>query len=322
MMSQLRAWAQLFRVPNTLTASADVLAGFTIAAGTWLPLESFALSLLAISVASICFYWSGMVLNDVNDVDEDRSLRKRGPIVDGMIPIGTARMVGRALLGLGIGLSILASLSLPSVEGAHAPSWLVPVFGVLLGASVLAYDSPLKATAAGPLLMGVCRGLNLSLGIALGSCVRMPSESDWTVIGIAVMGHVCFVMGITLAARREGKLRQSSALISNGWRVGLFGVVAIGLCSWWSTERELRLDPKTIYPLLVVLLMIPWMRRAWVSVSKPGLQTLVPAIKQAILSIIFLDAAMALQFGGSIPGMAVCVLAIPTVLLGRVFRMT
>jgi len=47
-----------------------------------------------------------------------------------------------------------------------------------------------------------------------------------------------------------------------------------------------------------------------------------PAIKQAILSIIFLDAAIALQFGGNLAGMVICGLAIPTLALSRVFRVT
>ena len=69
MQSRLRAWAQLVRIPNTLTACADVLAGFTLVAGQWWTVTGITLPLVIVSIASICLYWAGMVLNDVNDIE-------------------------------------------------------------------------------------------------------------------------------------------------------------------------------------------------------------------------------------------------------------
>ena len=321
MHPQLRAWAQLVRVPNTLTACADVLAGFTLVAGAWWQIPGIATSLILVSVASICLYWAGMVLNDVNDVEVDRAQRRNGPLVLGHIPVGRARTAGWVLLISGVALAGLAAFLLPSPDSS-APLWIVLLLAALLAIAILAYDSSLKAKPIGPLLMGLCRGLNLLVGVSLGACLNWPAELDWPSIVFATAGHVSFVAGITLAARREGILQQSPVRLLASWSVSFFGVVMIALCSRWSVGRELRLEPNTLFPLLVGLLALPWLRRAIVSIHAPGIGTLVPAIKQAILTIIFLDAALALQYGGNLPGMIVCGLAIPTLALSRIFRVT
>ena len=320
MNPQLRAWAQLVRIPNTLTACADVLAGFTLAAGAWWQFTGIAPSLVAVALSSICLYWAGMVLNDVHDLAVDTAQRRNGPLVSGLIAVGTACKAGWALLLMGIALASVSAYLLPTTD-TTIPYWIVIGTATVLATAIVAYDSPLKATPIGPILMGVCRGLNLLVGVSLGACIQWQIGLDWSSICLATMGHVFFVTGITLAARREGLVQQSSHRLAWGWGVSVVGVSAIALCSWWS-DRFLRLEPHSWFPILVGLLALPWLRRAVVSIQSPGVATLVPAIKQAILSIIFLDAAMALQFGGDLPGMIVCGLAIPTLALSRVFRVT
>ena len=266
-----------------------------------------------------------MVLNDVHDVAEDTAQRRNGPLVRGSVSVPTASRAGWVLLLAGVGLAGASAYCLPA-SVAPAPYWIVAVTGAALAATIVAYDSSLKGTFAGPFLMGLCRGLNLLMGVALGACVNWPVDGliglDWSSIGLATMGHVGFVTGITLAARREGLLQQSSVLLAKSWSVSVLGVVVIAMSSMWSTARPLLLDSHTWFPLFVSMLAMPLLRRAVVSIQSPGVGTLVPAIKQAILSIIFLDAAIAVQFGGDLPGILVCGLAIPTFSLSRIFRVT
>ncbi len=330
MHPQLRAWAQLVRVPNTLTSCADVLAGFVLAAGIGWRFESVGPSLLVISLASICLYWAGMVLNDVHDIEEDKAQRRNGPLVRGLIAVSTARIAGWGLLFAGIGLATVSACLLP--DSGSTPYWLVGSNAVILAVLIVAYDSSLKATAVGPLLMGLCRGFNMLLGVSLGTCFNVSGDSsltfpvtnllDWPSICLATVGHIGFVTGITLAARREGLLNQSSFRLGMSWVVSILGVALIAACSVWSTDRVLQLDPNVWFPLFIAMLAMPWLRRAIVSIRSPGIGTLVPAIKQAILSIIFLDAAIAFQFGGFLPGVLICGLAIPTFALSRIFRVT
>ena len=325
MHPQLRAWAQLVRVPNTLTACADVIAGFTLATGAWWHIEGIWPSLLVASLASICLYWAGMILNDVHDVAEDTAQRRNGPLVRETVSVKTASRAGWGLLAMGIGLAGASAYCLPASD-VPAPYWVVAVTGAALATTIVAYDSFLKATCVGPFLMGLCRGLNLLMGVALGTCVNWPVDGaislDWPSIGLATIGHVGFVTGITLAARREGLLQQSSVRLAMSWSVSVLGVAAIAMSSVWSTARPLYLDAYTWFPMFVSMLAMPWLRRAVASIQSPGMGTLVPAIKQAILSIIFLDAAIAVQFGGYLPGILVCGLAIPTFALSRIFRVT
>lgn len=330
MHPQLRAWAQLVRVPNTLTSCADVLAGFVLAVGIG-QFESVGPSLLVISLASICLYWAGMVLNDVHDIEEDKAQRRNGPLVRGLIAVGTARIAGWGLLFAGIVLAMVSAYLLPD-SGQSTPYWLVGANAVILAVLIVAYDSSLKATAFGPLLMGLCRGFNMLLGVSLGASLNVSGGStltlpvtgllDWPSICFATVGHVCFVTGITLAARREGMLNQSSFRLGMSWGVSVLGVASIAACSVWSKVEVLQLDPNFWFPLFIAMLAMPWLRRAIVSIRSPGIGSLVPAIKQAILSIIFLDAAIAFQFGGLLPGMLICGLAIPTFALSRIFRVT
>ena len=320
MHSQFRAWAQLVRIPNTLTACADVLAGFTLAVGAWWQISGISPSLVVASLSSISLYWAGMILNDVHDLADDIAQRRNGPLVRGHIAVGTARTAGWGLLLMGVVLAGVAAKLLPSTD-TTVPFWTVVASAAALATAIVAYDSWLKSTPVGPLLMGLCRGLNLLVGVSLGACMEWQKELDSSSIGLATIGHVLFVTGITLAARREGLLQQSSRRLAWSWTVSVIGMSSIAMCSW-SSNRLLRLDAHSWFPILVMLLALPWLRRAFVSIQTPGVGTLVPAIKQAILSIIFLDAAMALQFGGNVPGMIVCGLAIPTLALSRVFRVT
>jgi 4-hydroxybenzoate polyprenyltransferase len=321
MHPQLRAWAQLVRVPNTLTACADVLAGFTLAAGAWWQITGIVPSIVVAAIASICLYWAGMVLNDVHDLAEDIAQGRNGPLVRGLIAVGTARTAGWALLLAGVALAGFSAYLLP-VAGSAAPYWIVAGTATALAVVIVAYDSWLKATPLGPLLMGTCRGLNLLVGVSLGACVDWQAGLDWSSIVLATMGLLMFVTGITLAARREGHSQQSTYRLAWSWAVSALGVGAIALSSVGALDRPLRLDPKSWFPILVAMLAMPWLRRAFTSIHSPGVGTLVPAIKQAILSIIFLDAAIALQFGGYWPGIIVCCLSIPTFALSRIFRVT
>ncbi len=330
-MARLKDWAQLVRVPNTLTASADSLAGFSLGAGAWQLQDAF--PLVAISLASISLYWAGMVLNDVNDIDRDRLERRNGPLVDDRIAWHVAAKFGWGLIICGVLLAILAGFGAsvqPRVGGPASTSvWALAPAGMalLLGCFVVAYDSALKMTWMGPWLMGLCRAANLSMGIALGLAASadplLAVERMGGAMFLVPIGHGLFVVGLTLAARKETKLEQSAAHLVRGWGLSVVGVLLIAAAASTAGNEMLhRLSPTQGYPFLVGLMVLPWLNRAIQSVQHRTVPTLVAAIKQAIVTILFLDAAVALQFAGTWPGVIVCLLVIPTFLLGRWFRMT
>jgi branched-subunit amino acid transport protein AzlD len=150
----------------------------------------------------------------------------------------------------------------------------------------------------------------------------VATEPQWTTLLLVVTGHVFYVWGITLAARKESAKKQSRLWLLKGWGVSVLGLLATALCSIGSATRELQLDPWRVFPFLIAILLIPWGRRAVLSIQTGDLKALGPAIRQAILSILFIDASLALQFAGKGCGLLVCLMVIPTIALGRWFRST
>lgn len=323
-MASLRDWAQLIRIPNTLTACADALAGVSIVVGSWTAFAgnvSFAVSLVVASLASICFYWSGMVLNDVADVEKDREQRRPGPIATNRIAWKSALYAGVGLMIAGIILSLLIATVVPSVQGS-LPRIIIVAVAACLGVAIASYDFWFKATPLAPGLMGLCRGLNMLLGASVGLLFVSPTVEDMYCLSLAVLGHTAFVTGITLAARRESVFSQSRGRLIAGWMTSLLGVGLIACCAIPATTRVLNFESKLWFAVLVVFLMLPWGKRAIDSITTLEPRTLGAAIKQAIFSIIFLDAAITVEFAGNVPGAVVCALIFPTILLGRSFRST
>jgi 4-hydroxybenzoate polyprenyltransferase len=101
---RMKAWLQLFRVPNLFTVPGDPLAGFLIATGG--RLDSRALCAV---LASVCIYAAGLAMNDLADFAEDKSERPMRPLPSGAIARGTAWIVVANLILLGLGLCVVAS---------------------------------------------------------------------------------------------------------------------------------------------------------------------------------------------------------------------
>lgn len=320
-MTNLKAWAQLARVPNTFTSCADVLAGMCIAGGIHHAIEQYPLAAILGSIGSICFYWGGMVLNDVLDLEQDRLQGRPGPLVTGAITPERARQAAIGLFVVGFLLTLFAAGSVYGLAASSLPH-IFPslVVASLLIASIVAYDGPLKKTPLAPSVMGLCRSLNMGLGMALvAGALDHPLGKHAYLIAL---GHGIYVAGITTAARREAENLQSRTRLVWGWAISAVGVVLIAIASACFPTEPLRLDPYWVFPLLIVVLMLPLARRAWHSIESLDPRKLGIAIRQAIVSILFLDAALALQYAGDRAGLWLCVLVLPTLWLARMFRST
>ncbi len=330
-LSPLVAWFQLVRLPNTFTVIADGLAGLAVARGmaAWSPLP-LSLALLA---GLIALYWAGMVLNDVFDFEKDRLQGRNRPLTDGRISLPMARGVGYGLLFsgilvIGVGVGWCLSTSTGSAANALgdtaslAKSWSTIAIAIGLAIAIWLYDSPLKATIVGPWLMGSCRFASLLLGMSVGWW--MEPTYAWTAphAWVAALGHGVYVSGITWAARREAEVDQDWTL-RLGWGIAAIGVALLASVScFYRDGMSLRLTPTVAYPLAIGLMAVPTFRRAWVSMAKPSPATIQAAVKQAILSMIFFDAILTLQFAGPWPALLVCSLILPALFSGRWLRST
>jgi 4-hydroxybenzoate polyprenyltransferase len=160
----------------------------------------------------------------------------------------------------------------------------------------------------GLLNMGLCRGLNLLLGLtALGGVPAMR----WPVALITL----CYIAGVTSLTRGEvrGGTRTAVA-ISSGRLEGC--VAVLGIVVYYQGRKAAFAVP--IFALLLWRISGPFYR-AFRRLNAWDIRT---AVKEGILSLIVLEAGIAAVFGGPWYGGAVLLLYIPATLLAKLFAVT
>jgi 4-hydroxybenzoate polyprenyltransferase len=181
----VRAYLELFRLPNVFTAIADVALGFMLTHTALVGDDFSVLVTFVLLVTASCFlYTAGMVLNDAFDAEIDAAQRPHRPIPSGRVTPTTARWLGHQMLLIGVALGWTA--------GWLSGSWSCGVVATLLAVCVYAYDALLKPTPLGPVAMGSCRLLNVLLGAsasaAAGTHYTGRSRSAWACISSASPG--------------------------------------------------------------------------------------------------------------------------------------
>lgn len=157
----IRPWLRLFRVVNLPTVPGDVLVG--AAAAMWgvgrSVVSSADFAAVALAATASCFaYLFGLVDNDIVGAATDSGR----PIPYGEISLGAAKTARALCLAAGL-LSAAAIGALPLSHGLAIPtvaSALV-VFAALV-AAIVSYNRTKR-----PLLMGLCRGLNVLMGVTM-----------------------------------------------------------------------------------------------------------------------------------------------------------
>lgn len=291
------ALLQLVRIPTVFTAMADIFLGFLLTRPSLAPVDTFAFLL----AASVCIYWTGMILNDYFDRDVDSQERPGRPIPSGRIPAGSALKLGVMLNVAGLGLAACAGqLSLQ--------------IAVLLTLCVWLYDGVLKKTPVAPLLMGSCRLFNVLLGASAS-----PTGAMWWCPQMHVaIGLGIYVCGLTWFARQEAKTSARPQLISasfviNAGLATLFGFVHTAPDN---SQRETAMFVLAVISVTIV-------RRLLRAISQPEPARVQTAIKMMLLSLIMLDATLIL-FATGTPALAIAValLMVPAFLLARWIPMT
>lgn len=310
--SLLLSYLRLFRLPNVFTAAADVMMGFLLVQGTLKPVPAF----LCLVGASCLLYTAGMVLNDVYDIEVDAQQRPERPLPSGQIPFGWARWLGYQLLIMGVVLAWLGGYVSPSLA---VISWRSGVVGTALALFVVLYNAVLKKTPLAPLAMGACRFLNVLLGISIASQVATGNGPlGFYVTELLIAGGIgTYIVGVTWYARNEADNSSSTQLcLATG--VMLLGIALLGLSTeYYPVEwPPLRLQSE-IFWMLLMLLSATIARRSLSAALKPSPQRVQTAVKQCIVSLIMLDAAVTMAVAGPYWGLAVLALIVPMLLLGR-----
>ncbi len=301
--SPVLAYLQLFRLPNAFTALADVAMGFLLTHDMqrFEPTPRTIGPLVLVAIASLLLYTAGMVLNDVYDAEIDARERPERPIPSGQIPLGRARWLGLEMLVFGVACGFLASFLVDDPRPG--------LVALLLAGCVWFYDALAKRTPLGPVAMGGCRFLNALLGMSIAG---IPWDGgNWMV----ALGLGVYIAGVTWFARTEA--RESSRL-----HLALATLVMGGgllLLAWFPAWTERILPPRNwIFFWSVIALLIGW--RCLRAVAVPSPPHVQGAVKQCILSLIVLDAAVSFAAQGTtglVWALAVLMLLVPTMYLGR-----
>ncbi|HEX4352190.1 MAG TPA: UbiA family prenyltransferase, partial [Polyangiales bacterium] len=224
---RFRPLLRLCRVPNVFTAFADAVAGIALARG------AFQVRDLSLVFASGSLYLAGMVWNDYFDREVDARERPERPIPSGEVSPLMAAGLGVGLAALGLGLAL-----------AHGLASFAIALALVL--AILAYDVWLKNGALGPAAMGVCRTLDVVLGLS----AALPTHA-WPYALPCLLG--LFTLLITRLSRFEVFGANPTTL-----RGTLFGFVlwflllvaaliwvsvaaAGGGASWWAAPLVLYL---------------------------------------------------------------------------------
>jgi len=289
-------YATMCRPANVITAMADVLAGISIALFYTRPDAPghFYLNTALLLITTAALYAGGIVFNDIFDADTDRVERPERVIPSGIISIKAAQTFGIVLFIIALISSILVNIT-------------AFLLAAVIALSALLYDYKTKHhPIAGPLNMGICRGLNLLLGISL-----MPGLLNQHILLGAV--PLIYIFAVTTISRDEvhgGKKKNLAAAF-----ILYLLVFIILLIIGRYTKAYAGL-------LLLLPFFISIMRPLYKAWQHPYAGNIIKAVKAGVLSIILLDAAWAaLHHQFLICAVILCLLPL-SILLGKYFAVT
>lgn len=291
---------RLMRLANIVTAVSDILAGVAIAAFAvhtdWTALPLTPVLLLVLS--TIGLYGGGVVFNDVFDAELDKVERPERPIPSGLIPKNAAALFATLLL-------LLALLAAALV---HDLIFSLSFFLALVTATAaIVYDKWGKHHRfLGPLNMGLCRGLNLLLGMS----IFPQAVQQYAFIGIV---PVLYIAAITMISRGE---------VHGGKKTTIFGaailyalVIASVLAFSVYNKAYLTLG----FLLFFAVLIFPPLMKA---LRQPKGPLIGKAVKAGVISLIVMNASWAAAFGAPYFALLILLLLPLSFWLAKAFAVT
>ncbi|MCP9762107.1 UbiA family prenyltransferase, partial [Lacihabitans soyangensis] len=123
----IKAYLQLCRPANIITAIADILAGVAIASFATPLTEINPFGVILLCISTIGLYGGGIVFNDIFDLELDKIERPERAIPSGRISLRNAYIFGTVLLLI----AIISAFSNGSLSG---------IIATLIAISALVYD--------------------------------------------------------------------------------------------------------------------------------------------------------------------------------------
>lgn len=302
-MGTLLAYLQLMRPANIVTAIADILLGYAVSGAV----VSFwgtdsneivllqPLSLMWLVLSTIGLYGGGVVMNDVFDLELDQVERPERPIPSGRASLSGATLLGISLLIFGIVMAAQVSVRSAIVAG-------------IVGFLAVLYDAFGKHhTYLGPINMGACRGGNLLLGMSV-----LPFSTFSFVFALI---PIIYIGAITTISRGEVHGENKREL----WTGFFLYLIVVGITQYFTIHSLQVYFISLPFGLLFVYLIFPPLIRA---LRDPKPQHIGQAVKAGVISLIVLDALLAVSFAGWVYALLILMLLPLSFLLARVFSVT
>ena len=271
-MKRLRVYLLLMRPANIVTSVADVLAGIAIS-GIFLQesLHSGTIgNIILLCLATIGLYGGGIVFNDVFDYELDRTERPERVIPSGQMSLKGAGNLGAALLAFGILMALLVNIT---------AAW----FAIFISISALVYNKWGKHhPLLGPPNMGLCRGLNLLLGVSI-----LPAALNgiWYVALVPIL----YISAITMISR--GEVHGSSKTPLYG-AAALYSIVILMILAFaWNRDMI-----PFVIPFLVAfawMIFNPLLK----AIKTPTGPAIGRSVKAGVMALILMNSAWAASTG-------------------------
>ena len=299
MKEKWMGFARLARPANLPTAAADILAGMAIGLfaeqrmAFQFMVQHWAM-VVSLIFSSIFLYAGGVVFNDVFDAELDAVERPERAIPSGLISLREAVIWGVLLMSFGIGLAFYTHV-------------LSGIISVVLTMAIIGYDAYSKKFGfLGPLNMGVCRGLNLLLGISILGTLAF----EWT-----CLVPVVYIFAITLISRGEVHGNNKNHILLSGLLYAIV-IASIALICWNYTGNLFIVAPfLVVFGILIYRPLI----RAYHENSPKNIKK---AVMAGVLSLVVMNACWVAGFSGPYLAALVVVLLPLSILLSKLFAVT
>jgi 4-hydroxybenzoate polyprenyltransferase len=291
----IKAYLQISRPANVITAISDILAGVAIASFSMPISDLSSLGIFLLCLSTVGLYAGGIVFNDIFDFELDKIERPERVIPSGKISLQNAQFFGIGLLIVGNLSSFLQS---PTSGG----------IALFITLSALIYDKYGKHHSwLGPINMGLCRGGNLLLGMSIFA----PTLLDWAWLGVI---PVCYIAAITMISRGE---------VHGGSKSTLYFAALLYISVSFSqlyVAIKLHNHLYTIPFILLHILLI--FKPLIIAIKKPIGPNIGKAVKAGVLSLTVMNAAWASVSGNFALALLVLLLLPISIKLAKLFAVT
>jgi len=300
-MKKLHAYLLLTRPANIVTSVADVLAGISIS-GIFLQWtlngllhEGIIANVFLLCLSTICLYAGGIVFNDVFDYKLDLVERPERVIPSGIVSIREASRLGSILLVFGILIARCVNTS----------AWWL---SILIAISALVYNKWGKHhPLLGPPNMGLCRGLNLLLGVSIYPVIL---GEIWYVAIVPIL----YISAITMISR--GEVHGSGRNPLYGAAVLYLIVIAMILSFAWNMNMVAFAFPF----LLAFAFMI--FKPLILAIKNPTGAAIGKSVKAGVIALILMNAAWAASAGAWEPALIIVLLLPLSIWLSKKYAVT